>query len=261
MYNLGIYLFTTAFRTALGPTQPPIQWLSGSLSLEVKRPEREAHHSPPYSAEVKNACTYTSTHPYAFILWCSVKAQRQFYIYLLHFTFILQPYLCYSQQRESLLQFTFLFSCQLLFKTVLQVCLSTTGEDTSDVLCLSSLNPWAPSPCRDLLVTRGGGRTPRYALTPYHSAGTRRPSTCVIAICLLSRGPICGASTPSGHSVCELCIYLRNFAFVHNSLPRITEIICYLQFLPKHLAEDTSVTSVFTILQFINLPTLDTNSK
>jgi hypothetical protein len=40
-------------RMALGPTQPPIQWVPGALSLEVKRQGREADHSPPYSAEVK----------------------------------------------------------------------------------------------------------------------------------------------------------------------------------------------------------------
>jgi hypothetical protein len=34
-------------------TQPPIQWVSGALSLGVKRPEREAYHSPPSSTEVK----------------------------------------------------------------------------------------------------------------------------------------------------------------------------------------------------------------
>jgi hypothetical protein len=37
----------------LGPTQPPIQWVAGSLSLGVKRPDREANRSPPSSAEVK----------------------------------------------------------------------------------------------------------------------------------------------------------------------------------------------------------------
>jgi len=29
----SVILFTTAFRTALGPTQPPIQWVSGAASL------------------------------------------------------------------------------------------------------------------------------------------------------------------------------------------------------------------------------------
>jgi len=31
--GLGIFLFTTMFRTALGLTQPPIQWVSGALSV------------------------------------------------------------------------------------------------------------------------------------------------------------------------------------------------------------------------------------
>jgi hypothetical protein len=39
--------------TALGPTQPPIQWVPGSPSLGVKRPGREADQSPPSSAEIR----------------------------------------------------------------------------------------------------------------------------------------------------------------------------------------------------------------
>jgi hypothetical protein len=50
---MGIFLFTTAFRPALGPTQSPIQWVTGTLSLGVKRQEREADHSLPSSAEIK----------------------------------------------------------------------------------------------------------------------------------------------------------------------------------------------------------------
>jgi hypothetical protein len=38
---------------ALGPTHPPIQWVPGALSMGVKRPGREADHSLPSSAEVK----------------------------------------------------------------------------------------------------------------------------------------------------------------------------------------------------------------
>jgi hypothetical protein len=51
--GLGIFFFTTVFRTAVGPTQPPIQWVPGALPLGVKRPGREADHSPLSSAEVK----------------------------------------------------------------------------------------------------------------------------------------------------------------------------------------------------------------
>jgi hypothetical protein len=36
--GLGIFLFTTAFGMVLGPTQPPIKWIPGALSLGVKRP-------------------------------------------------------------------------------------------------------------------------------------------------------------------------------------------------------------------------------
>jgi hypothetical protein len=52
-WGLENFLFTTASRTALGPTQPPIQWVPGFLSLGVKRPGSEADHSPPSSAEIE----------------------------------------------------------------------------------------------------------------------------------------------------------------------------------------------------------------
>jgi hypothetical protein len=53
LLGLGVFLFTTASRTAMRPTQPLFQWVGGALSLGVKRPRREADHSPPSSAEVK----------------------------------------------------------------------------------------------------------------------------------------------------------------------------------------------------------------
>jgi hypothetical protein len=61
--GLGIFFFTTASRTALGPTQPPIQWVPGALSLGVKRPGREADHSPHLVPRSKNMWSYTSTPP------------------------------------------------------------------------------------------------------------------------------------------------------------------------------------------------------
>jgi hypothetical protein len=48
------FLFSIASRPALGPTQPPIQWVLEALSPEVKRPGHEADYLPPSSAEVKN---------------------------------------------------------------------------------------------------------------------------------------------------------------------------------------------------------------
>jgi hypothetical protein len=51
--RMVIFLFTTESRTDLGPTQPPIQWVPGALYLGVKRPGREADHSPPSGAKVK----------------------------------------------------------------------------------------------------------------------------------------------------------------------------------------------------------------
>jgi hypothetical protein len=67
-------------RPALEPIQPPIYWVpEGAISLGVKRLGREVGHSPPSSAEVKNAWSYTSTPQHAFMAWCSVKAQGQLY--------------------------------------------------------------------------------------------------------------------------------------------------------------------------------------
>jgi hypothetical protein len=39
----------------------------------VKRPGRKSDYSPPSSAEVKNAWSYTSTPQYVFMVWCLFK--------------------------------------------------------------------------------------------------------------------------------------------------------------------------------------------
>jgi hypothetical protein len=57
---VGIFLFSTESRPALGPTKPPIQWVPGAVSPRVKRPGDETDHSLPSSAEVKNAWRYAS---------------------------------------------------------------------------------------------------------------------------------------------------------------------------------------------------------
>jgi hypothetical protein len=77
-----ISTITIVVRTALGPTQPPNQWVPGALSLGVKRPRREADHSPPSSAEVKNAWSYISTPQYVLMAWYLVKHRENFTFYL-----------------------------------------------------------------------------------------------------------------------------------------------------------------------------------
>jgi hypothetical protein len=83
--GLGIFFFTTASRTALGPTQP------GALLLGVKRPGREADHSSPSSAGVKNEWSYTSTPQYVFMAWQLVKHRDNFTFYLYYYYY----YCCY----------------------------------------------------------------------------------------------------------------------------------------------------------------------
>jgi hypothetical protein len=49
-----LFLFSITSRPALGPTQPPIQLVSGAVSPGVKQQRREAGHRLPSSIEVKN---------------------------------------------------------------------------------------------------------------------------------------------------------------------------------------------------------------
>jgi hypothetical protein len=59
--ELGIFLFTTGCRTALGPTHLPIQCVLGVLSVGVKWRGRESDRWPPSSAEVKE-CVELNLH-------------------------------------------------------------------------------------------------------------------------------------------------------------------------------------------------------
>jgi len=56
------------------------RWL---FPRRVKRLGREADHSPPSSAEVKNGWSCTSTPPYVFLAWRLVKYRNKFNFTLL----------------------------------------------------------------------------------------------------------------------------------------------------------------------------------
>jgi hypothetical protein len=49
------------FQTGSGAHPAPIQWVPGVLSPVVKRPDREADHSPPISVKVIKIWIYTPT--------------------------------------------------------------------------------------------------------------------------------------------------------------------------------------------------------
>jgi len=81
-WGLRIFLFNTTSRTAHGPTQPPIQWIPGALSLGVKWPGHEADHSPPSSAEIKECMElylHSSIHLHGVVLSLK-KAHGQLYL-------------------------------------------------------------------------------------------------------------------------------------------------------------------------------------
>jgi hypothetical protein len=83
-WGLGIFLFNTVSTMALGPTQPPIQWVPGALSLGVKQPGHEADNSPQSSAEVKE-CVELYFHSPKTLSWHGAqlkKAQEHLYLYL-----------------------------------------------------------------------------------------------------------------------------------------------------------------------------------
>jgi hypothetical protein len=74
----NLLLFTSPW-LVLGPTEPPIQYVFG-----VKRPEREADHSSPTSAEVKKMWLYISTSPYVFMAYCLIIYVKDNVILLLY---------------------------------------------------------------------------------------------------------------------------------------------------------------------------------
>jgi hypothetical protein len=73
-------LSSTLWKPALGPTQSPLQWVTGSFPQGVNRPGPEAYYSPPTSAEVKKK--YLSVLPLPHVV--TRRASFTFIFSLLH---------------------------------------------------------------------------------------------------------------------------------------------------------------------------------
>jgi hypothetical protein len=75
-----IRLSEASSRPALGTIQLLNHWVLGAFSRArggaVNRPGREADYSPPSSAEVKNAWSYTSTLSRFSMAWCLIKQRH-----------------------------------------------------------------------------------------------------------------------------------------------------------------------------------------
>jgi hypothetical protein len=80
----GDFRLATAFRPALGPIKPPIQWVPGGSYLGIKGPGPKANQLPPSSEDVKNDWSYASSSQHLLMAWCLVKHRDNliFHIYL-----------------------------------------------------------------------------------------------------------------------------------------------------------------------------------
>jgi len=88
--RLGIFLFTIVPRPAFGAH--PASYLMGTRG---SFPD----HSPPFSAEVKNTRSYTSTPAYAFMELCSIKKSKEtvllLYLVFQSYTYISSFWKCF----------------------------------------------------------------------------------------------------------------------------------------------------------------------
>jgi hypothetical protein len=73
-----IFLFSMKSRLALGPTQPPIRWILGTLSSGVKHLGHEADHLPPSSAQIKNGGAMLPLLHYVFMAYCLISYRDNF---------------------------------------------------------------------------------------------------------------------------------------------------------------------------------------
>jgi hypothetical protein len=72
-----IFLFSIESSPALGPTQPTVQWVQWDISPGVKTPGREADHSSPSSAKVKNCEVIPPFPSHVFMVSCLINSVQR----------------------------------------------------------------------------------------------------------------------------------------------------------------------------------------
>ena len=76
--------------SVLGPTEPPVQWVTAAVSPEIKRSGGVANCWPPFRAEMKNRWICTSTHPCVFMAHTGTLSEAT-YCAVLVFPCLLRP--------------------------------------------------------------------------------------------------------------------------------------------------------------------------
>jgi hypothetical protein len=79
-----MFLCTTASKSALRPTQPPIRWVSGALSVGTKQPGQTLTSHLHLEQRSRILWAIPPLLQHAFMAWCSVKNENRDY-----FTFTL----------------------------------------------------------------------------------------------------------------------------------------------------------------------------
>jgi hypothetical protein len=79
--GMGIFLFATASRPALWPTEPSVQCVPGALTLGAEGQGHEGDNSPPSNTEVNAGAggLWLRSLKYVLLAWCSIKQWIRLY--------------------------------------------------------------------------------------------------------------------------------------------------------------------------------------